>query len=252
MQLSPSAACPSDCGCPSEDDDHLLRCPRAERCALYQKLVTDLRKLFNTYHVDPWLRQILLSKIAAVHPSTHFNLTALTPPYRDLALQQAGLGHSSLFYGYFHQGWILLQDAYLRSQHKPTERNQSRQAVEKIAMHFQAIARAQWDTRNQHLHESQDDGLPFARALAIQETTLIYEHLPLLLLLDRPAITNGIPLSDRLAYSTKRLQHWLRRIRPLFLFLRRQAKKRPPHTADIRSFFHHVRPPETPRYPAES
>ena len=160
-------------------------------------------------------------------------------------------GETSLFYRYFHQDWTHLQDAYLRSQHKPTDRNQSRQAIESVAMHFQATSRAQWDTRNRHLHESHDGGQPFARAIASKEISLIYEHLPLLLLLDRPAITNGISLTDRLAHSTKRLQHWLRRTRPLFLFLRRQAKERPPNTPDIRSFFHHVRPPDHPRDPAD-
>jgi hypothetical protein len=39
--------------------------------------------------IEPWPRQTLLSRIAALHPATHFNLTALTPPSRDLALHQS-------------------------------------------------------------------------------------------------------------------------------------------------------------------
>jgi hypothetical protein len=79
--------------------------------------------------LDPWLRQLLLSGIAAVHPATPCNLTVLTTPYRDLASNQARLGSHALFYGFFHRDWIRLQDDYLRSQQKPTERNQSRHAL---------------------------------------------------------------------------------------------------------------------------
>jgi hypothetical protein len=129
------------------------------------------------------------------------------------------------------------------SQHKPTERNQSRHAIELIAMHFQATARAQWDKRNQHLHVSQDNQQSFTRTVACQEIALIYDQLHTILLLDRPAITQGITLQDRLEHSTKRLKHWLRRTRPLFKLPQRQAKERPAHTSDIRSYFSTGRPP---------
>jgi hypothetical protein len=243
MHLTPSASCPSECGCLFEDEAHLLRCPHPDRCSIYPKLVLTLRILFQKHHVDPWLRQLLFSSIADAHPATPFNLTALTPQYRTLAANQANLGTSALFFGFFHTDWIRLQDDYLRSQHKPTERNQSRHAIELIAMHFQATARAQWDARNLHLHETHDAQLPFIRTVACQETSLIYGQLDTLLPLDRPAITQGISLPDRLEHSTKRLKHWLRRTRPLFKFSQRQAKQRPAHTHDIRSYFHTGRPP---------
>jgi hypothetical protein len=182
--------------------------------------------------LDPRLRQILLSRIAAVHPATHSNLIAPTPPYRDLALQQASLGQNSLFYGFFHRDWTRLQEPYLRSQHKPTDRNQSRQAIESIALHFQVTARTQWDTHNQHLHESQDDSQPYVRTDHREQGDQTYlrttSHAP-------PAQSTRHyqrnPLSDRLEDSTKRLQH------------------RPPHTQDIRTF---SRPTEHPRDPNES
>jgi hypothetical protein len=240
MKLTPSAACPSVCGELREDEDHLLRCP-------HPTLVKTLQKIFLQHHVDPWLRQLLLSGIAAVHPATPCNLTALTPPYRALASAQTRLGPHALFYGFFHQDWIRLQDKYLRSQQKPTERNQSSHVIKLIAMHFQATARAQWDARNHHLHATRDDHQPFIRTVACQEIALMYDQLHTLLPLDRPAITQGITLPDRLKHSTKRLRHWLRRTRPLFKCSQRQAKERPAHTGDIRTYFHTVRPPEPPR-----
>jgi hypothetical protein len=243
MQLTPSAACTSACGALLEDEAHLLRCPHPARCSIYPTLAKKLHQIFNKHHVDPWLRQLLLSGIAAVHPATPCNLTALTTPYRDLASNQARLGSHALFYGFFHRDWIRLQDDYLRSQQKPTERNQSRHAFELIAMHFQATARAQWDTRNHHLHASQEDQQPFTRTVACQETAIIYDQLHLILPLDRPAITQGITLLDCLEHSTPRLQRWLRRTRPLFKFSQRQAKERPAHTSDIRSYFSTGRPP---------
>jgi hypothetical protein len=244
MQLTPTANCPSDCGCHHEDDSHLLQCPHPDRQALYAKLALDLRKIFSRHHVDPWLRQILLSGIAEVHQPTRFNLTALTPPYRALATGQSRLRPLALFYGIFHHSWIPLQEAYLRTVHKPTERNQGRQAIESIALHFQATARAQWDLRNLHLHNQHDGLQPYARTLLSEDIRLIYEQLPDILPHDRPAITQGIPLKDRLEQPTPRLRHWLLHVRPIFKTSLKQAATRPPHTMDIRTYFHNVRPPE--------
>ena len=247
MHLSPSSHCPSTCGCTSEDDDHLLRCPHPDRRLHISNLLLELRPLFDKYHVDPWLRQILFSVIAGIHPVTTFNLTALTLPYRALVDDQRGLGPLALFYGVFHTSWVTLQDHYLQTQHLPRERNQARHSVELIAHLFQATARRQWDTRNSHLHEQSDDHQPYARTLLLQETTQVYADLPQLLFLDRPAIHNGISLADRLQFTSPRLRHWLLLIRPTMRLSLRQARKRPAHTPDIRTFFHTVRPPEGTR-----
>jgi hypothetical protein len=131
MKLTPNANCTSACGCQHEDNFHLLRCPHPDRQALYIKLTIDLHKIFSRHHVDPWLRQILLSGIATAHPPTTFNLTALTPPYRDLVNGQTRLGPHARLYGIFHCSWIPRQEDYLRTVHKPTERNQGRQAIER-------------------------------------------------------------------------------------------------------------------------
>jgi hypothetical protein len=70
MRMSPSSNCPSNCGCTSEDDAHLLRCPHPDRQLHISNLLRDLRTLFDRHHVDPWLRQILFSVIVGIHPLT--------------------------------------------------------------------------------------------------------------------------------------------------------------------------------------
>jgi hypothetical protein len=247
MGMSPSSHCPSNCGCTSEDDGHLLRCPNPDRRLHLSNLLQELRKLFDSHHVDPWLRQILFCIIAGIHPGTAYNLAALTPPYRNLATAQRALGPHSLFYGVFHLSWVTLQDQYLQHQQKPRDRNQARHTVELMAYHFQATARGQWDTRNEHLHTASPTQQPYSRTLLLQETRQVYASLPRILFLDRPAITNGIPLADRLQSPFPRLKQWLLRIRPTMRLSLRQARTRPNHTPDIRTFFHQVRPPEGPR-----
>ena len=244
MRLSPAADCPSNCGCTTEDEGHLLRCPHPDRVSNSEKLLQDLRRTFSSYHLDPWLRQILFSRVAVVLPATNFNLTAFTPAYHALVAAQAELGPNALFYGIFHQSWVRLQHNYLRHLQLPHDRHQARQAIETIAHHFQATARCQWDTRNGHLHEASSSHQPYTRILLQAETRQIYQHVPQLLFLDRPAITNGISLADRLQFPTPRLRQWIDHVRPIIRISLKQAKIRPAHTPDIRSFFHHVRPPE--------
>jgi hypothetical protein len=86
----------------------------------------------------------------------------------------------------------------------------------------------------------------YARALLSEGIRLIYEQLPDILPLDQPAITQCITLQDRLQQPTKRLRHWLLHVRPIFKTSLQQATERPPHTMDIRTFFHTGRPPEPP------
>ena len=248
MNLSPSAHCPSDCGSTDEDESHLLCCPHPDRRLNSDQLLRDLRSMFATYNLDPWLRQILFSYISVVLPSLTFNFTALTPAYHALVAAQAELGPHALFYGIFHSSWVQLQDNYLQHMHLPNDKHQARRAIETLAHHFQATARRQWDTRNGHLHDESPSHQPsYSRILLQAETRQIYNNLPQLLFLDRPAITNGIPLADRLQFPTLRLRQWIEHVRPIIRISLKQAATRPAHTPDIRSFFPHGRPPEPPR-----
>jgi hypothetical protein len=84
FRLSPSAACPSDCGCLAETESHLLRCSHPDRKALHTASFLAIRSLCQQHKADPWLRQILFSILSNFDPTITFNLTTLTQPYRDL------------------------------------------------------------------------------------------------------------------------------------------------------------------------
>jgi hypothetical protein len=53
------------------------------------------------------------------------------PPYRRLLEKQSVLGADSLAYGYFHQSWVPIQQAYLCSQGLPCDRRQAQTLVTK-------------------------------------------------------------------------------------------------------------------------
>jgi hypothetical protein len=244
FHLSPSAACPSECGCLEETDSHLLLCPHPERRCIYRSSLKAINDTGKQHHADPWLQQILASVLATYDPSIRFNLTSLTPPYRDLIRAQTALGPASLFYGFFHHSWLTLQDAYLSHCGHPRERHQAQHLLGLWAHQFQAMARSQWDTRNHHLHDSTPDAQPYAHQLLLARTRNIYSLSDLILYHDRAAVYHDIPLAERLQFSSFRLKHWIHHVTPILKISLRQAKSRPPGNSDIRDFFGSARPPE--------
>jgi hypothetical protein len=244
FKLSPAADCPSNCGCDAETDSHLLLCPHPERRGIYATSHKALLATGRQHHADPWLNQILASVLARYDPSIRFNLAGLTPPYRALVTAQTALGHASLFYGFFHQSWLTLQDDYLRTLGHPRDRHQARHLIVLWAHQFQAMARAQWDARNHHLHDSTPDAQPYVHQLLLARTRNIYSLSDLLLFHDRAAVYHDIPLADRLQFSSSRLKNWISHVTPIIKISLRQAKDRPPGNRDIRDFFTFPRPPE--------
>jgi hypothetical protein len=244
FKLSPSANCPSDCGCVAETEHHLLRCPHPDRKALHLHSLPALHTINNQHNADPWLRQILLSILSNFDPAITFNLTTLTPPYRALIRAQAALGADALFYGFFHRSWVALQHAYLKRLGHPRERNQARHLIELWGNHFQTAARAQWTARNSHLHDSDGSAIPYARTLLLAEVRHIYSSHDRLLFHDRAAVYQSLTLEERLAFSTPRLKRWITHVTPILKISIRQANARPPGNRDIRDFFAFGRPPD--------
>jgi hypothetical protein len=244
--LSPSASCPSDCGCLEETDTHLLHCPHPDRQRLHSDLHLAIRSTPRKHNADPWLRQILFSLLSTAAAPIPFTLASLTLPYTDLIAAQSAMGPDSLFYGFFHHSWVSLQEAYLRNLGLPHDRNQARLLVEHWAHLFLNAARSQWNARNGHLHDSSPDAVPYARTLRLAETRAIYNAKELLLFHDRDAIYQAVSLEDRLQFSTPRLKRWITHVTPILKISLRQAKERPPGNLDIRDFFSLPRPPEGP------
>jgi hypothetical protein len=58
------AGCPEECGCDSEDQQHLLHCSADHRKFLFTQLSSDLELLHSTYRIDPHLRRALQCLLA--------------------------------------------------------------------------------------------------------------------------------------------------------------------------------------------
>jgi hypothetical protein len=57
---SPSASCPSTCGCQNEDWDHFLTCSHPHRRQSWREFGPVLSALFERHKLDPSLRRVLL------------------------------------------------------------------------------------------------------------------------------------------------------------------------------------------------
>jgi hypothetical protein len=242
FHLSPSASCPSACGCPTETDTHLLRCSHPERRKIHSDSILEFRATFTKHNADPWLRQILLSILATFDPSITYTFAHFTQPYRELVAAQASLGPDALYYGFFHHSWVSLQNDYLRNTGRPRDRNQACLLVEQWAHLCQKTMRSQWAARNSHLHDSTPDDPSYARTLLLAETRNIYSLSDRILFHDREAIYQAIPLANRLQFTTTRLKRWVTHVTPILKMSLRQAKDRPPGNLDIRDFFSLHRP----------
>ena len=242
--LSPLAACPSDCGCPEEDDSHLLRCPNRDRRAVFTALKKDLTESFNSHHADPWLRQILLSHLANFDGDITFNLAALTAPYLHLVAGQSALGDDALFYGFFHKAWHQLQHAYLKQQNKPRDRNQATSTVKFWITRFQQAAHDLWLIRCHHLHgKTGSAGSSFTRINLMADVRTQYDSYDHVLHKDQ-VIYENLALEEREEHSILQLKTWLKFAKPLIKKSLDDAAIIGARGSKITDFFHTVRPPE--------
>jgi len=243
--MSPLAACPSDCGCPEEDDMHFLRCPNPERLAVFTSLRTDLAESFTKHNADPWLRQILFSHLANFDGAVTFNLAALTAPYLQLVEGQSALGEDALFYGFFHQSWHQLQHAYLKQQHKPCDRNQASRTVKFWITRFHQAAHDLWLIRNHHLHRKEGNAVrSFSRIRLIREVEIQYTHYNTVLYNDRDPIYGNTTEEERKEHSIPQLRQWLKFAKPLITKSCSDAAAVGLRGSRITDFFHTARPPE--------
>jgi hypothetical protein len=233
--ITASSECPSACG-GDEDETHLIRCPHPARQPPRTSLHAALVATFDQRHVDPWLRQILLSFLALSDPSICYNLDALTHPYRRLLEDQSSLGAESLYFGYFHKSWVRLQHAYLRSQDLPCERRQARTLVTTWAQLFQTTARAQWDIRNAHLHEAAEGQRPHSETLLRITASELYDDIENLSPRDRASVFQNMTLIQRLATPVVHLHAWVKFAKPVIAYIKTHALP-PTGNTDIRDFF---------------
>jgi hypothetical protein len=97
FRQSPSASCPSACGCPEEDWVHFLRCPHLQRKQAWTALlVPTLSSTMERWQLDPSLRRLMLHTIVPLNTLTPIPLNDLADEYRMLLTTQRSIGEDSL------------------------------------------------------------------------------------------------------------------------------------------------------------
>jgi hypothetical protein len=154
FQQSPSASCPSSCGCTNEDWSHFLRCPHKHRRQVWLEFHPTLSALFERHSLDPSLRRLLLHLLFSVVSSEEprLPLDSLSDEHVTLLETQRTLGQDSIFYGFFAHAWTTLQNKYLRAQNLPRDRNQANSATNALITAIILQVHTCWLLRNEHLH----------------------------------------------------------------------------------------------------
>jgi hypothetical protein len=109
---SPTAHCPSACGCTEEDWRHFSRCPHEQRRSLWKILPSTLAPVMERWHLDPSLRRVVLHLVSPLTLSP-IPIDGLDDEYAMLIVTQQSIGTDSLLFGFFSTDWARLQDRYL-------------------------------------------------------------------------------------------------------------------------------------------
>ena len=206
---SPTASCPSSCGCSSEEWTHLLQCPHPHRRNSWQEFHNTLQLTLNQHQWDPTLRRILTRLILTViEPNApDIPINNIPPKYSMLLTTQLQLGPDSIFFGFFVHKWTQLQDWYLRAQNLPHHCNQAATAIHTVSSALLLQVQSIWLIRNTHLHGTdplqQQSYVHLHLLIQIQE---LYDCLPLMRAADRDILS--IPYSSRLEQPTSTLRNF--------------------------------------------
>jgi hypothetical protein len=104
---SPSASCPSACGCSDEDWTHFPRCQHVQQGKQsWTAFVSSLRDIMERWSLDPGLRRILLYMTAPLSTLPSIPLTQLTDEYQMLLATQLSIGIDSLLFLFFCYDWV--------------------------------------------------------------------------------------------------------------------------------------------------
>jgi hypothetical protein len=100
---SSMAGCPHNCGCDSEDHQHLLHCPSQECQDMFLPLQTDFDTLYEKSCLDPLLWKAFLVLLSPYWgEQVDFDLPTA---YSDLILFQQDLHPDSVFMGCLSTDW---------------------------------------------------------------------------------------------------------------------------------------------------
>ena len=238
FRQSPSASCPSSCGCHSEDWAHFLRCTHPHRIDAWREFVQTLNQTLDQHNWDPTLRRILTKLILTVIEPNAPNIPThnMSPEYTMLMTTQLQLGTDSIFFGFFVKEWYLLQHRYLQVRHLPHNHNQADNAIKAVISALLLQTQSIWILRNSHLHGT--DPLrqhSYARLHLLAQIQELYNCRPLMLAADQDILST--PYTRRLEQPTTTLRTFYNWAKPLVERSVQEAAELGPSFRRIDSYF---------------
>jgi hypothetical protein len=243
---SPSASCPSSCGCPDEDWTHFLCCSHTHRRQSWSDFTKALSSVFERHRIDPSLRQVLLSLLHVTTPTTApiplDNLNAVC--YHALLQAKALLGPNSIFFGLFVHGWLALQEQYLvASLQLPRDKRQAVSGIHVLITALIEQVHPMWLLRNEHLQGM--DPLQqhsYKRLHLLTQIRELYDAAPLMLAGDRDILL--LPFANCQTQTTRSLRAFFTWAKPLVDNIIHDANGLGSRFRRIDSYFRPTIPPE--------
>jgi hypothetical protein len=126
---SPSASCPSACGCTEEDWKHFSRCPHVQRRQAWTTFVPTVREIMERWHLDPGLHRVLLHLLVPLTSLPPIPLHHLPAEYTMVLMTQRSIGEDLLLFDLFSNDWVRLQHRYLRACGLPSFKQEAMRAI---------------------------------------------------------------------------------------------------------------------------
>jgi hypothetical protein len=239
---SSTSHCPSQCGA-EETYHHFLRCPHPARTAHLLTLQSDLKVLADTHRLDPALARILFSFFCQ-----YTGEEPLPPPTKANHLRlfqsQLALGPDSLLFGFFHEGWVPLQNEYLGLRRLPRGKNQAFLCIRSLVVTIYDSWFHLWLLRNSHLHGSSAHNLhSYRRLQLLREIRDLYDSAPSMLRHDRDIFRHEY--DSFLDVPDRALLSFVKFAKPVVQRSQKQATKLGPNCRTITDYFDYI-PPEIP------
>jgi hypothetical protein len=239
---SPSPQCPSSCSA-SENWRHFLRCAHPARVVLWRECSRTIAKTFDTWSIDPSLRQLVLYWLVRLSDASPIPLDNLGDDYSMLRTTQEAIGVDSVLFGYFALEWVQLQERYLLTCDLPHGRNQVAGGIKAIALQLLEQCHECWLLRNTHLHGTDPQNTCSYKHLhLIAQVTELYESAPHMLATDHDIFE--IPLEARHLQSKATLQSFYSWAQPVVKLSIAKALEMGAHFRPINQYFRPHIPPE--------
>ena len=243
--LSPSASCPSACGCSDETKDHFLSCPHPQRTRLWREYLDSIEKLFTKWNIDPNLRRTWILLIAPFVGYPVFNVADLPTEHQILYTTQLEIGPNSLFEGLLCTSWLDLQEEHLSRNKLPRKNNQAFSGLKALLNQSIHHVHEIWLTRNSHLHVSNPQTkFCYIHSHLLKQVKALYDSAPHMLVLDREIFSK--PYEDRETHSTRQLKQFYDWAKPLVKQSLLDAAKHGTNFKTIDKYFL----PQKPKIPA--